>query len=36
VLLIFQSLGTPTNTAIQKYMNEKGAPQLFVSSGATK
>jgi branched-chain amino acid transport system substrate-binding protein len=36
VLLIFQSLGTPTNTAIQKYMNEKRVPQLFVSSGATK
>src|ERR1700748_1483920 len=36
VLLIFQSLGTPSNTAIQKYMNEKGVPQLFVASGATK
>jgi branched-chain amino acid transport system substrate-binding protein len=36
VLLIFQSLGTPSNTAIQKYMNSKGVPQLFVATGATK
>jgi branched-chain amino acid transport system substrate-binding protein len=36
VFLIFSSLGTPTNTAIQRYMNEKKVPQLFVSSGATK
>src|SRR5499426_2348589 len=36
VLLIFQSLGTPSNTAIQKYMNVKNVPQLFVSTGATK
>jgi len=36
VLLIFQSVGTPSNTAIQKYMNERGVPQLFVGSGATK
>src|SRR5271169_1387423 len=36
VLLIFQSLGTPTNNAIQKYMNEKKVPQLFVATGATK
>src|SRR6516162_433547 len=36
VLLIFQSLGTPTNTAIQKYMNTKAVPQLFVATGATK
>ncbi|MBR0823162.1 ABC transporter substrate-binding protein [Bradyrhizobium liaoningense] len=35
-LLIFQSLGTPSNTAIQKYMNAKKVPQLFVASGATK
>lgn len=33
VLLIFQSLGTPTNNAIQKYLNEKKVPQLFVASG---
>jgi branched-chain amino acid transport system substrate-binding protein len=36
VLLIFNSLGTPTNTAIQKYMNDKKVPQLFVATGATK
>jgi len=36
VLLVFQSLGTPSNTAIQKYMNGKKVPQLFVATGATK
>ena len=36
VLLIFQSLGTPTNTAIHKYMNAKKVPQLFVATGASK
>jgi ABC-type branched-subunit amino acid transport system substrate-binding protein len=36
VLLIFQSLGTPSNSAIQKYMNSRKVPQLFVGSGATK
>src|ERR1700756_5112667 len=36
VLFIFQSLGTPSNTAIQKYMNAKKVPQLFVATGATK
>jgi len=36
VLLIFNSLGTPSNTAIQKYMNTKRVPQLFVATGATK
>lgn len=36
VLLIFGSLGTSTNTAIRKYMNEKKVPQLFVASGASK
>jgi branched-chain amino acid transport system substrate-binding protein len=36
VLLIFQSLGTPTNNAIQKYMDNKKVPQLFVATGATK
>ena len=36
VFLIFGTLGTPTNTAIQKYMNTKKVPQLFVQSGATK
>ena len=36
VLLIFNPLGTPGNTAIQKYMNAKKVPQVFVSSGAAK
>jgi len=36
VLLVFNSLGTPPNTAIQKYMNAKKVPQLFVATGATK
>ena len=36
VLLIFQSLGTQSNSAIQKYMNTKKVPQLFVATGATK
>ena len=36
VLLIFQSLGTVTNAAIQKYMNTKKVPQLFVSTGAAR
>ena len=36
VLLIFNPLGTPSNTAIQRYMNAKKVPQLFVSTGATK
>jgi ABC-type branched-subunit amino acid transport system substrate-binding protein len=36
VLLIFQSLGTPTNTAVHQYMNTRQVPQLFVATGATK
>jgi branched-chain amino acid transport system substrate-binding protein len=36
VLLIFNPLGTPTNSAIHKYMNAKKVPQLFVSTGAAK
>ena len=36
VLLIFGSLGTSTNSAIRKYMNDKKVPQLFVASGASK
>jgi len=35
VLLMFQSLGTPTNNAIRQYMNQKKVPQLFVATGAT-
>lgn len=36
VLLIFNSLGTPSNTAIQHYMNTKKVPQLFIATGANK
>jgi branched-chain amino acid transport system substrate-binding protein len=36
VLVIFQSVGTPTNIAIQKYMNARKVPQLFVATGATR
>jgi len=36
VLLIFNPLGTPSNSAIQKYLNGKKIPQLFVATGATK
>ena len=36
VLLIFNTLGTPSNSAIQKYMNQKKVPQLFVATGASK
>ena len=36
VLLIFSSLGTPSNSAIHKYMNAKKVPQLFVATGASK
>jgi branched-chain amino acid transport system substrate-binding protein len=35
-LFVFQTLGTPSNTAIQKYLNARGVPQLFVATGATK
>jgi branched-chain amino acid transport system substrate-binding protein len=36
VLLLFNPLGTPSNSAIQKYLNSKKVPQLFVATGATK
>jgi len=36
VLLIFQSLGSANNSAIQKYMNTKKVPQLFVATGSAK
>jgi len=35
-LIVFNPLGTPPNTAIQKYLNSKKVPQLFVATGATK
>ena len=36
ILLDAGPLGTPTNSAIWQYMNQKKVPQLFVSTGATK
>jgi branched-chain amino acid transport system substrate-binding protein len=36
VAFVFQTLGTPTNTAIHKYMNQQKVPHLFVATGATK
>jgi branched-chain amino acid transport system substrate-binding protein len=36
VLLMFNPLGTPSNSAIQKYLNSKKIPQLFVATGASK
>ena len=36
VLVMFNPLGTPSNSAIQKYLNAKKVPQLFVATGATK
>jgi branched-chain amino acid transport system substrate-binding protein len=36
IFALFQSLGTPCNTAIHKYMNQKKVPMLFVATGASK
>jgi ABC-type branched-subunit amino acid transport system substrate-binding protein len=36
VLFLFQTLGTPSNSAIHQYMNAKKVPQLFVATGASK
>ena len=36
VLLIFGTVGTPPNTAIQGYLNDNKVPQLFIASGAEK
>jgi branched-chain amino acid transport system substrate-binding protein len=36
VALLFQTLGTPPNSAIHRYMNQKKVPHLFVATGATK
>ena len=36
VAFLFNTLGTPTNSAIHKYMNQMKVPQLFVATGATK
>lgn len=35
VLFVYQTLGTPSNTAIHKYLNGKKVPQLFVATGAS-
>jgi ABC-type branched-subunit amino acid transport system substrate-binding protein len=36
VFLVFNALGTPTQTAVQKYQNTKKVPQLFLGTGASK
>ncbi|HYA06843.1 MAG TPA: ABC transporter substrate-binding protein [Xanthobacteraceae bacterium] len=36
VLALFQPLGTPSNSAIQGYLNDNKVPQLFVATGASK
>ncbi len=36
VLLTFQLIGTPSNAAVQKYLNAKKVPQLFAATGASK
>jgi branched-chain amino acid transport system substrate-binding protein len=36
VAFLFNSTGTPTNTAVHKYLNSRGVPQLFVATGADK
>ena len=36
VLLMFGSLGTPSNTAVHAYLNARKVPQLFIATGATK
>jgi branched-chain amino acid transport system substrate-binding protein len=36
VAFLFNTLGTPSNTAIEKYLNDRKVPQLFVASGASK
>src|SRR5271154_2012230 len=36
VLLMFQMIGTPSNAAVQKYLNTKKVPQLFAATGASR
>jgi len=36
VLALFQTLGTPTNSAVHKYMNQRRVPMLYVATGASK
>src|SRR5882762_3462808 len=36
VFAIIGSLGTPTNSAVQRYLNDRKVPQVFISTGASK
>src|SRR5205809_6472477 len=36
VLFTFQLIGTPSNAAVQKYLNSKKVPQLLAATGASK
>ena len=36
VAFLFNTLGTPTNSAIVRYVNQKKVPHLFVATGAAK
>src|SRR3984885_7299472 len=36
VLMIYGSVGTPTNAAVEKYLNQKKVPQLFVTTGGSR
>lgn len=36
VLAVYGSVGTPSNSAVHKYLNSKKVPQLFVATGASK
>src|SRR5215471_11806423 len=36
VLMMYGSVGTPTNAAVEKYLNVKKVPQLFITTGASR
>jgi branched-chain amino acid transport system substrate-binding protein len=36
VLTIFGIIGTPTSASVQRYLNERKVPQLFIQSGAPR
>ena len=36
VLLMYGSVGTPTNAAVEKYLNQKKVPQLFITTGGSR
>ncbi len=36
VAFMYQGLGTPTQSAVHRYLNQKKVPQIFVSTGAEK